>query len=632
MNSSGETKGLLRFLTAGSVDDGKSTLMGRLLCESDGVYEDQLEAVRKVSAPKTGQIDLSLITDGLRAEREQAITIDVAYRYFSTPRRKFIIADTPGHEQYTRNMVTGASNADLAVLLVDARKGLLEQTRRHACIIWLLGIRRLVLAVNKMDLVDYDEQAFISIRNAFNDSTSSMHGIESYFIPLSALAGDNVVARSMNMPWYSGPSLLELLETVPVEQASDFGRFRFPVQNVIRPNADFRGYAGQVVSGTVKPGQEVIALPSGSRTKVEQVLLYKTALAEAVPPQSVVLTLQNPIDLGRGDMLADPEMIPVVSNQFAAKLIWMAKDPLKKDTPYLVKHASQVLCCSVVDVADRVDVHSFAETEADTLQLNEIGTVEIVTHKPMFFDPYSSNRSMGSFIMIAPATNDTVAAGIVSERNHLTHDGIQPLAHAQALGAQSTGLTVWFTGLSGAGKTTICSAVHTELLAQGFKVEVLDGDVVRRKLNSDLGFSQRDRDENVRRIGFVAQLLASHGVIVLVAAISPYRSVREELRESNPDFIEVYVNAPLEVCESRDPKGLYKRARNKEISGFTGIDDPYQPPLKPQVECKTESETIKASCTKVVSAIVSFFGSRLERVGTQAASRPASKAAETNCL
>lgn len=616
MTSSPGNKGLLRFLTAGSVDDGKSTLIGRLVYESDGVYEDQLDSVRKFSAQKNGGIDLSLITDGLKAEREQAITIDVAYRYFATCKRKFIIADTPGHEQYTRNMVTGASTADLAIVLVDARKGLLEQTRRHAYIVWLLGIRRIVLAVNKMDLVNYDEQRFLELQQAFTESTAFMHGMERYFVPLSALEGDNVVRRSEKMPWYPGPALLELLETVPIEDDYDLKHFRFPVQGVVRPDSDFRGYIGQIVSGIVKPGQEVVALPSGRRTKVDQIILHKQSLPEAFPPQSVMLTLKDQIDLGRGDVLANPKSLPIAANRFMAELIWMSESALKTNVPYLVKHATQLLCCSVLEVRHKLDIHSSANEHAGTLRLNEIGTVEIETHKPMFFDPYPANRTMGSFILIDPASNETVAAGIITERAITEQEwmGAKTIPHLTS--SQPTGLIVWFTGLSGAGKTTICNAASTELLAQGFKVEVLDGDAIRKQLNNDLGFSQKDRDENIRRMGFVAQLLARHGVIVLVAAISPYRAVRDELRKAIPNFIEVYANAPLAVCEQRDPKGLYRRARKRQLAKFTGVDDPYQPPLAPEVECATDRETVKTSSGKVVGAVLSFLASRSAKRST----------------
>jgi bifunctional enzyme CysN/CysC len=558
--SSLEQSGMLRLLTAGSVDDGKSTLIGRLLYESNGIYEDQLDSVHKASKRTGREMDLSLITDGLKAEREQAITIDVAYRYFSTAKRKFIIADTPGHEQYTRNMVTGASTADLAILLVDARKGLLEQTRRHAYVVWQLGIRQVIVAVNKMDLVNYDQGVFDAVCQAFIEVAAFVHDFVTYFLPLSALAGDNVVRRSDKMPWYSGPALLELLE----------------------------------------------------------IILHRQKLRQAIPPQSVILTLSDHLDLGRGDMLAFPEQLPTISNRFRAELIWMSPTPLVKHIPYLLKHLTQILCCSVIEVLHCVDVHNFSHKTADTLHLNEIGSVEIETHKPMFFDLYTANRSMGNFILLDPATNDTVAAGVVSANSNTPHAGVTAhRSNGKAVGSE--GLIVWFTGLSGAGKTTICTAAYTELLAHGLRVELLDADVIRQHLNSDLGFSAKDRDENVRRIGFIAHMLARHGVIVLVAAISPYRSVREELRRTIPNFIEVYVNAPLELCEQRDPKGLYKRARRKEITGFTGIDDPYQPPLSPDVECRTDQESIKASKTRVVAAVLDFFdpGSRQKRNGVR---------------
>lgn len=599
------------------MDDGKSTLIGCLLYEADGVYEDQLHSVRKASK-QGAELDFSLITDGLRAEREQAITIDVAYRYFSSAKRKFIIADTPGHEQYTRNMVTGASTADAVVLLVDARKGLLEQTRRHVYILWLLGIRHVVLAVNKMDLVHYDQRRFIEIQRAFADGTAFMLGAKTYFIPLSALGGDNVVRSSDAMPWYSGPTLLELLESIPAGNDCSCDHFRFPIQSVIRVSTGFRGYAGQMAAGILKPGQEAVALPSGLHTRVKQVMLYKQVLKEAVAPQSVVVTLEDQIDLGRGDMLVHPERVPIVSNKFFADLIWMSERPLKKDAPYLIKHTSQVLCCSVREVLHKIDVSRFEPIESSSLVLNELGRVTIEAHKPMFFDSYSANHTMGSFIMIDPACNDTVAAGLISEHSASLIENLQAGSSYRIAGLNSPGLIVWFTGLSGAGKTTLCSSVSTELLARGFKVEVLDGDSVRKNLNSDLGFSQQDRDENVRRIGFVAELLARHGVIVLVAAISPYRAVREELRRAIPNFMEVYVNAPLAICEQRDPKGLYRRARKKEIIGFTGVDDPYEAPLAPNVECTTDRETVRSSTNKVISTVLEFLAARAGKQGLQA--------------
>lgn len=601
---------MVRVLAAGSVDDGKSTLIGRLLYEADGVYEDQLNSVRKASADKSGGLDLSLITDGLRAEREQNITIDVAYRYFSTARRKFIIADAPGHEQYTRNMVTGASNADVALLLIDARKGVLTQTRRHAYVVWLLGIRRLIVAVNKMDLVDYDEREFLNLKSAFAEATPFIGDLTTYFVPLSALNGDNVLRRSANMSWYEGPTLLELLETLPVENDRNLEDFRFAVQNVIRPDQNFRGYAGQISSGSVTPGQKVMVLPSRQRTKVEQIILYEQLLEHAYAPRSVVLTLADHVDLGRGDMLVDPQRMPMISNRFKAELIWMSAKPMTKDVPYLIKHATQLLCCSITGVLYQVDVNSFRQIKADTLALHEIGLVEIETHKPMFFDAYSKNRALGNFIVIDPVTNETVAAGVIPENANAPNVEAWPGTNLGAQPSATSGLVVWFTGLSGAGKSTICKSACIELLALGFRVEVLDADEVRKGLCSDLGFTKEDRVENVRRLGFVAQLLAQHGVIVLVAAISPYRSVREELRTVVSNFIEIFVNAPLAVCEQRDPKGLYKRARKKEIKNFTGIDDPYETPLSAEVECSTEFESITASTSKVVAAVREFFAVR----------------------
>jgi bifunctional enzyme CysN/CysC len=606
-----EARDLLRFVTAGSVDDGKSTLIGRLLYEGNGLYEDQLQSIRKASARKNIEFDPSLVTDGLHAEREQSITIDVGYRYFSTAKRKFIIADAPGHEQYTRNMVTAASTAQAAVLLIDARKGILEQTTRHAYILWLLGVRRIILVINKMDLVNFDQGVFEDVSRAFSAVTASLEGLETYFIPLSALNGDNLVERSVNTPWYHGPSLLELLETLPVDEQRNLTAFRFPIQNVIRPHQDFRGYSGRVVSGEVEPGQEVVALPSGQKTKIEQIFLYQQTLTRAVAPQSVLLSLADHIDLGRGDLLADAASLPMISRRLVADLIWMSETPSKARAPYLMKHTTQTLCCSIETLLHRFDITTFQKNAADRLELNEIGTVELHTHKPMIFDPYTKNREMGSFILIDPMTNSTAAAGIISrELRSAQRDSLPAISSHLHSARPERGVTVWFTGLSGAGKSTICNYVYTDLLARGFQVEVLDGDVVRKHLSSDLGFGKKDRDENIRRIGFVAELLTQHGVITLVSAISPYRAIREEVRGRIGNFIEVYVNAPLNVCEQRDPKGLYKKARAGEIVGFTGIDDPYDPPTQPEVECKTGQESIKQCGEKVISAVLQFFSAQ----------------------
>ena len=601
-----EERDLLRFLTAGSVDDGKSTLIGRLLYESNGIYEDQLSSVRKASSAKNVELDLSLLTDGLRAEREQGITIDVAYRYFSTPLRKFIIADAPGHEQYTRNMATGSSTAELALILVDARKGILRQTRRHTLISWLMGIRRMIVVVNKMDLVDFDPRIFHSIQEEFDKFSVSLHDTEFYFVPLSALTGENVIRSNGRMPWYDGPSLLGLLETLPAKPEA--GRqFRFPVQMVLRPDQDFRGYAGQVGSGTIRPGQEVLALPSRQRTTIKEVLLYNQPLKEAFPPQSVVLTTTDHIDLGRGDMLVSADGLPTVSSKITSYLIWMSHTPLRDDTRYLIKHTTRVLCGRISRLNHKIDVNTLEKAEADILQFNEIGEVQIDLQSPIFCDPYETDRGTGSFIVIDPHTNDTVAAGMILGASPVqAGDSVEDIASRVA---EQRGVTVWFTGLSGAGKTTICRSVATELLANGLQIEVIDGDVIRNHLCKDLGFSKQDRDENIRRIAFVAQLLTRNGTVTLVSAISPYRAGRELARRTIGNFLEVYVSTPLAVCEVRDPKDLYQKARAGKIHGFTGIDDPYEPPLNPEIVCDTANESTRESSLKVVSSVMSYLSS-----------------------
>jgi bifunctional enzyme CysN/CysC len=593
------------------VDDGKSTLIGRLLFESGGVYEDQLNSVRKVFSQGYRQPDLSLITDGLKTEREQAITIDVAYRYFATPRRKFIIADTPGHEQYTRNMVTAASTADLALLLVDVRRGVLDQTRRHAYIMWLLGIRHIILAVNKMDLVNFRRDVFEATCKDFTKAMPFLDGTVKEFVPLSALEGDNVVTSSKRMSWYEGLSLLSMLEMTTIEDERNLQDFRFPVQTVIRPNQDFRGYAGQVVSGIVRPNQKVITLPSLQSAVVEDVILHSQPMPKAFPPLSVVLSLSTHVDLGRGDMLADPERIPAISKRVLANLIWMSQSPLRVKSPYLIKHTTQTLCGCITRVCHRTDMTRFEQEEVKTLQVNDIGTVELETHRPMFCDRYTLNRATGSFIVIDPVDNNTVAGGMILE-TFVSQDiernvGSTEIFQSTPTRPHDIGLTVWFTGLSGSGKTTICRSVYTELLAQGIRAEFLDADELRKHLNSDLGFTKKDRDENVRRIGFVAGLLTRNGVVALVAAISPYRATREEVRRTIGNFIEVYVDTPLSICEDRDPKGLYKRARAGQIQSFTGIDDPYEPPRTPAVRCDTEHRSIKTNTDEVLSAILQFL-------------------------
>lgn len=596
-----EQRDLLRFLTAGSVDDGKSTLIGRLLHDSGGVYEDELASVLKASSNGI-KFDPSLLTDGLKAEREQGITIDVAYRYFSTARRHFIIADTPGHEEYTRNMVTGASTAQAAVLLIDARKGILPQTRRHAYIASLLGIKSVVVAINKMDLVSFDQSVFEKIRQDYLDSVDLWNFQAVWFVPLSALDGDNVIRKSDRMPWYDGQSLLETLETVPSFEDLTLGHFRLPVQNVVRTNEDFRSYAGQIASGVIRQSDEILVLPSGRHATIAQLLNYDRELQEAFAPMSVLLSLKEHIDLGRGDMICDPQHPPVQARRFRATLIWMSNLAMRVGEPYLIKHTTQTACISVQRLLHKTDIETLQPMPAESLQLNDIGEVEIEAHKPVFCDPYAENKATGSFIVVHPIHNTTLAAGIISEP-YPQAEAATSVASA-SLNGDGRGLTVWMTGLSGAGKTTICHAVHTELLGRGIRVEILDGDLVRKHLSRDLGFSKAERDENIRRIGFVAQLLTRHGVVALVSAISPYRAVREEIRANVGNFLEVFVNAPLQVCERRDPKGLYKKARAGEFRGFTGIDDPYEAPLSPDVECRTDLENPKESVEKVVAAIL----------------------------
>ncbi len=585
---------LLRLTTAGSVDDGKSTLIGRLLHDSNGIFEDQLESVRRAS--RDG-LDLAFVTDGLRAEREQGITIDVAYRYFSTPKRKFIIADTPGHEQYTRNMATGASTADVALILIDARKGLLAQTRRHVCIAWLLGVRRVVFVINKMDAVGYSHQRFDEIRAELRATMAKFSGCEMSFIPVSALKGDNVVHHSDHMPWFGGESLLEYLESATLS-SSYAQELRLPVQYVIRSGTDYRGYAGQIASGSLNCDDELLILPSGLRARVQSIDSFEGTVQSAHAPMSVAVRLDGHFDVSRGGMLASINRPPIASRNIRATLIWMSESPLKLQRPYLVKHTTQRVCGQVSRVVSALDIGSIEEAPATELQLNDIGTVELETHLPIFFDPYELNRTTGSFILIDPITNLTVADGMING------SGVRAVSDTD--GKPSSGLTLWFTGLSSAGKTTISHAVYERLLAMGHKVELLDGDAVRRHLSKDLGFTEQDRNENIRRIGFVAELLTKNGVIAIVSAISPYRAIRDELRSNIGRFVEVYVNAPLAVCEQRDVKGLYQKARTGLLPQFTGIDDPYEPPLNPEIECRTDRETIAESVHKVIA----YFQSR----------------------
>jgi len=588
-----EDKPLLRFITCGSVDDGKSTLIGRLLHESKRLFDDQLAALEADSRRHGTQgerIDYALLLDGLAAEREQGITIDVAYRYFDTDKRKFIVADCPGHEQYTRNMATGASTADLAVVLVDARKGLLPQTRRHSYIVSLLGIRQVVLAVNKMDLVGYDRAAFEAIAAGYRELAAQLGIAGVQAIPLSALEGDNLLQASANTPWYEGPALLPFLETVEAGGGDAGGGLRLPVQWVNRPHQDFRGFAGTIAAGEVAPGDEVVVLPSARRSKVAQVLGPGGAgLARAGAGQAVTLTLADEIDVGRGDVIAAASDPPAVADQFAAHLLWMGDAPLLPGRPYWLKIGARTVTASVSEIKHRVDVNTQEHLAAKRLELNEVGYCNLSLEQPIAFAPYAQNRTLGGFILIDRQDNDTVAAGTLdfalrrADNVHWQHLEVDKAARARIKGQVPK--VLWFTGLSGAGKSTVANLVDKRLHALGYHTFVLDGDNVRHGLNRDLGFTDEDRVENIRRVAEVARLMADAGLIVLVSFISPFRAERRMARErfAQGEFLEVFVDVPLAVAEARDAKGLYRKARAGLIPNFTGIDSPYEAPERPEL-------------------------------------------------
>jgi bifunctional enzyme CysN/CysC len=573
---------MLRLATAGSVDDGKSTLIGRLLHDSKAILADQLAAVEHTSRQRgEEELNLALLTDGLRAEREQGITIDVAYRYLVTPRRKIIIADTPGHVQYTRNMVTGASNADLALILVDARKGIVEQSRRHAFIASLLGVAHLVLCVNKMDLVDWSAERFEEIRAEFRQFAMKLNVADLAFIPVSALRGDNVVQRSTNMPWYEGTSLLHHLEEVHVASDRNLIDARLPVQYVIRTR-DFRGYAGTVAGGVLKPGDEVVVLPTGFSSRVRSVWGPGGApVNEAFPPQAVTVQLDDELDVARGDLICRPHNRPHVGQEIDAMVCWLTeRATLTPGARYILRHTTRSVRAEVRELVYRMDINTLHRDEtAESLSLNEIGRVRLRTQTPLLFDAYRRNRSTGSFILVDEATNNTVAAGMISEPSASI---VWHPAAVRRSDRASQGMTLWLTGLSASGKSTIATEVERRLVAAGRPAYLLDGDNLRHGLNADLGFSAGDRAENVRRVGEVAQLFADAGVVAIVSLISPYRADRDLVRERHVaaglPFFEVFVDTPVEVCEARDPKGMYARARAGEIKGFTGVDAPYEVP------------------------------------------------------
>jgi bifunctional enzyme CysN/CysC len=604
-----ERKSMLRFITCGSVDDGKSTLIGRLLYDSKLIFEDHLAALesdsRKVGT-QGGELDFALLVDGLAAEREQGITIDVAYRFFSTERRKFIVADTPGHEQYTRNMVTGASTASLAVILIDARKGVLTQTRRHSYLVSLLGIRHVVLAVNKLDLVGYSKERFDAIDADYRAFAANIGIDDVVAIPISALRGDNITEPSAHMPWYEGPTLVDHLETVAIDDDETSGPFRMPVQWVNRPDLDFRGFAGQIVGGSVRPGDEVCILPSGRTSTVARIVTFDGDLDIAVAGQSVTLTLTDEIDISRGDVIAAAAEPPGVADQFAAHIVWMAEQPMLPGRPYMLKIGAQTVGATLAHPKHKVNVNTLEHTATKTLELNEIGACNLNLTRPIPFDPYDHNRHTGGFILVDRYTNATVAAGMLqfslrrSDNLHWQAIEIDKSAHAAMKGQRPC--VVWLTGLSGSGKSTVANIVERKLHQLGRHTYLLDGDNVRRGLNVDLGFTDADRVENIRRVAEVAGLMVDAGLIVLVSFISPFHAERQMARErvEAGEFVEVHIDTPLEVAEQRDPKGLYRKARRGELANFTGIDSPYEPPESPEIHIDTTAVSAEDAADRIV--------------------------------
>ena len=607
-------KTMLRFITCGSVDDGKSTLIGRLLYDSKMIFEDQLaalEADSKRVGTQGQEIDFALLVDGLAAEREQGITIDVAYRFFATEKRKFIVADTPGHEQYTRNMATGASTADLAIVLIDARKGVLTQTRRHSYLAHLIGIRHIVLAVNKMDLVDYDHAVFDGIVKDYTAFARSI-GIETFVpIPISGFKGDNITALSANTPWYQGPALMEHLETVEVDATIDQTKpFRLPVQWVNRPNLDFRGFSGQIATGSVKPGDAVRVLPSGKTSTVTRIVTLDGDLEEAVAGQSITLCFADEIDCSRGDVIAAADNPPQAADQFEATFVWMADEALIPGRAYWLKLGTQTVSATVQQPKYTVNVNTMEQLAAKTLDLNAIGVAELTTDRAVVFEPYAESRALGGFILIDKITNATVAAGLLNfslRRAQNVHwQALDVTRKAHAALKHQTPAVLWFTGLSGSGKSTIANLVEKKLHASGKHTFLLDGDNVRHGLNKDLGFTEADRIENIRRVGEVAKLMTDAGLIVLTAFISPFRAEREMVRAMLPEgeFIEVFIDTPLEEAERRDVKGLYKKARSGQLKNFTGIDSPYEAPERPEIRIDTTRETPEDAAERIVERVI----------------------------
>ena len=605
-------KTLLRFVMCGSVDDGKSTLIGRLLYESRSLFVDQLaalEADSKVAGTQGDDLDLALLLDGLSAEREQGITIDVAYRHFSTERRHFIVADAPGHEQYTRNMVTGASTADSAVILVDARKGVLTQTRRHSQLVALLGVRDVALAINKMDLVEYSEERFREIEVQYRSFASQIGLDRVTCIPVSALRGDNVLLRSDAMPWYHGPTLMGYLETVEVDRQLQSLPFRMPVQWVNRPNLDFRGYAGTIASGSIRPGDPIVISPSGKQTRVERIVTYDGDLDVAVAGQSITLTFADDLDVTRGDVIAHSTEPPGVADQFEATIVWMGDKPMLRGRSYLMRIGGRTVTATIAPLKHKLRIESLEHVAATKLELNEIGVVDVECSHPIAFDAYRENRDTGGFILIDRITNNTIGAGLIHFALRRSHNvrwqAVTVDKHERATALHQVPTALWFTGLSGAGKSTIANLVEGELHRRGHHTYMLDGDNVRHGLNSDLGFTEADRVENIRRIAEVAKLMVDAGLIVIVSFISPFRAERQMARSlfEHHEFLEVFVDTPLAVAEERDPKGLYKKARRGELVNFTGIDSPYEPPDRPEMHVHTTELSARDAARTVIELL-----------------------------
>ena len=605
-----ENKELLRFITCGSVDDGKSTLIGRLLYESKMLFEDQLmalEADSKKLGTQGGNLDFALLVDGLSAEREQGITIDVAYRAFTTSKRKFIVADTPGHEQYTRNMATGASTADLAIILMDARKGVLTQTRRHTFIAHLLGIKHLVVCVNKMDLMDYSKDVFEKIEADYRAFAATLGATDITMIPASALKGDNIVERSAHMPWYHGATLMSHLETVPVGNDDADKAFFMPVQWVNRPNLDFRGFSGTVASGRIKPGDAIRALPSGKTSTVDRIVTMDGDLSEASAAQAVTITLADEIDISRGDVICAAKQPAEVSDQFEAHILWMDQEAMLPGRPYIIKAGTRTLPGSIEKIKHKINVNTMDKTASETLTLNEIGVCNIELDAPIAFAPYTENKALGSFIIIDRFTNNTVGMGLIhfalrrAANIHWQATDVNKESRGKLLKQKPT--VLWFTGLSGAGKSTIANLVEKKLHAEGQLTYLLDGDNVRHGLNRDLGFTDQDRVENIRRVAEVSKLMVDAGLIVLVSFISPFRAERLMARElvGDGEFMEIHVDTPLAEAEKRDVKGLYAKARRGELKNFTGISSPYEAPEKPELRIDTTSLSAEAAAELTVA-------------------------------